>query len=242
MPTKKTVTSVADNPPVPVELIERRIYMIRSRKVMLDSDLADLYEVPTKALNQAVKRNLGRFPDDFIFRLTSREAERLNRSRIVTGSQRHRDPRLSPYAFTELGVAMLSSVLNSERAVQMNIVIMRAFVKLREVMTTHKDLSHKIQALERKYNKHDEELQVVFHAMRQLLEPPPTPAKRRIGFRSPGDKWHSDPANCDFPFSLARTGHNPWPRFSSIDPHYGTGALEEVSQDVGKSGVEPSRS
>jgi len=188
MPTKKTVTSVADNPPVPVELIERRIYMIRSRKVMLDSDLADLYEVPTKALNQAVKRNLGRFPDDFIFRLTSREAERLNRSRIVTGSQRHRDPRLSPYAFTELGVAMLSSVLNSERAVQMNIVIMRAFVKLREVMTTHKDLSHKIQALERKYNKHDEELQVVFHAMRQLLEPPPTPAKRRIGFRSPGDK------------------------------------------------------
>jgi hypothetical protein len=123
-----------------------------------------------------------------MFRLTIQETEVLNRSQFVTGSQRHRDPRSFPFAFTELGVAMLSSVLNSERAVHVNIIIMRAFVKLREVMATHKELAHKIAALERKYNKHDEELQVVFKAIKRLLEPPPTPPKRPIGFRSPGDK------------------------------------------------------
>jgi hypothetical protein len=188
MPTKRTVTSAAENPPAPVELIERRIYTIRGHKVMLDSDLAELYQVPTKRLNEAVKRSLNRFPEDFMFRLTGVEAEELNRSQIATGSQKHRDPRLSPYAFTELGVAMLSSVLNSERAVQVNIVIMRAFVKLREIMATHKELARRIEALERKYNQHDEELQVVFEAIKRLLQPLPTPSKRRIGFRSPDDK------------------------------------------------------
>ena len=120
----------AANLPVPLELIERRIYLIRGQKVMLDADLAELYRVPTKAFNQAVKRNPDRFPEDFMFRLSSDE---LNQSQFVTGSQKHRDPRNLPYAFTELGVAMLSSVLSSKRAVQMNILIMRAFVKLREV-------------------------------------------------------------------------------------------------------------
>lgn len=165
-------------------MIERRIYLIRGQKVMMDSHLAELYQVPTKALNQAVKRNLDRFPEDFMFRLTGEEAEELNRSQTVTGSQKHRDPRLLPYAFTELGVAMLSSVLNSQRAVQVNILIMRAFVKLREVMATHKDLAHKIEALERKYERHDEELQLVFKAIKKLLAPAPVPPKRRIGFRA----------------------------------------------------------
>ena len=123
-----------DRLPVPEELIERRIYLIRGQKVMLDSDLAGLYQVQTKKLNQAVKRNLDRFPGDFMFRLTAEETTALNRSQSVTGSQKHRDPRLLPYAFTEHGVAMLSSVLNSRRAVQMNIFIIRVFMKLREVL------------------------------------------------------------------------------------------------------------
>ncbi|HYL38111.1 MAG TPA: ORF6N domain-containing protein [Bryobacteraceae bacterium] len=130
--------------PVPAELIERRIYVIRGQKVMLDADSAGLYQVPTKAVNQAVKRNLDRFPVDFMFRLNKDETAAVNRSQFVTGSQRHRNPRLLPYAFTEHGVAMLSSVLNSRRAVQLNIFIIRVFMKLREVLATHKDLAHKI--------------------------------------------------------------------------------------------------
>jgi hypothetical protein len=122
---------------VPVEVIERRILLIRGHKVMLDSHLAELYEVPTRALNQAVKRNIDRFPEDFMFRLTTEEA---NRSQFVTGSQKHRDPRSLPYAFTEQGVAMLSSVLKSARAVQVNIAIMRTFVRLRQILATHKEL------------------------------------------------------------------------------------------------------
>ena len=129
-------TSV-DRLPVPEDVIERRIYLIRGQKVMLDSDLAGLYQVQTKKLNQAVKRNLDRFPSDFMFRLTAEETLTLNRSQSVTGSQKHRDPRQAPYAFTEQGVAMLSSVLNSRRAVQMNIFIIRVFMKLREVLATH---------------------------------------------------------------------------------------------------------
>jgi hypothetical protein len=135
-------------------LIEQRIYLIRSEKVMLDFDLARLYLVKTKTLNQAVKRNLDRFPADFMFRLTADETSVLNRSQLVTGSQRHRDPRLAPYAFTEHGVAMLSSVLNSPRAVQMNILIIRVFLKLREVLATHKDLARKIEQVEAKQEDH----------------------------------------------------------------------------------------
>ena len=153
--------------------------MIRGHKVMLDSDLADLYRVPTKVFNQAVKRNLKRFPRDFMFRLTGKEVKIL-RSQIVTSSWGGR--RNLPYAFTEQGVAMLSSVLNSERAVQVNIAIMRAFVKLREILTTHRELAEKIEELEKKYRQHDVKIQAVFDAIRELLQPPPVPTKRRIGF------------------------------------------------------------
>jgi len=180
---KRDPTSPPPQPlPVPVELIERRIYLIRGHKVMLDSDLADLYQAPTKAFNQAVKRNLDRFPDDFMFQLTEEEASIL-RSQFVTASRRN--IRYRPYAFTQEGVAMLSSVLNSSRAIQVNIAIMRAFVRLRELAGTHRDLAQKIAAMEKKY---DVQFKVVFEAIKKLLDPPPTPAKRRIGFAAHDEK------------------------------------------------------
>ncbi len=152
--------------------------MLRGQKVMIDSDLAGLYRVPTKVFNQAVKRNLKRFPKDFMFRLTIKESEIL-KSQFVTSTWGGR--RNLPYAFTEQGVAMLSSVLNSERAVQVNIAIMRAFVKLREILTTHRDLADKIEDLEKKYRQHDIKIRTVFDAIREMLQPPLSP-KRRIGF------------------------------------------------------------
>lgn len=166
---------------VPVERIERAILFLRDQKVMLDSDLAHLYGVSTRVLNQAVKRNLFRFPEDFMFRLTSKEVEQLNRSQFVTGSQKHRDPRFSPYAFTEHGVVMLASVLNSPIAVHASIQVVRAFVRLREILATHKDLARKLQEMEKKY---DTQFKVVFDAIRALMAPPPPPPKRPIGFHS----------------------------------------------------------
>jgi hypothetical protein len=163
-----------------VSVVERRIYEVRRHKVMLDTDLAELYQVPTKVLNQAVRRNPDRFPKDFRFQLTGKETESL-RSQFVTSNASRGGRRTLPFAFTEQGVAMLSSVLNSGRAVQVNVAIMRAFVKLREVMATHQDLASKISALERKYAEHDGEIQVIFDAIRRLLEPPPVAPKRRIG-------------------------------------------------------------
>ena len=165
---------------IPIDRIERSILIIRGEKVMLDADLAALYGVQTKALNQAVKRNLKRFPTDFMFRLTHEEVEALNRSQIVTSSQKHRDPRYPPYAFTEHGVAMLSSALNSERAIEVNILIVRAFVKLREMIATHKDLARKLDELEKKY---DRQFAVIFDAIRQLMTPP-KPKQRPIGFQT----------------------------------------------------------
>ena len=165
---------------VPVEVIERRIYLIRGEKIMLDSDLAELYRTPTKSLNLAVRRNSMRFPADFMFQLSQEEADSL-RFQIETSKARRGGRRYLPYVFTEQGIAMLSSVLNSERAVLVNISIMRTFVKLREIMVSHKDLAHKIEALERKYAKHDQQIQIVFDAIKRLLEPPVSP-KRRIGF------------------------------------------------------------
>jgi hypothetical protein len=164
---------------VPAETIERRILLIRGQKVLLDSALAELYQVPTKVLNQAVKRNLDRFPPDFMFRLTGEEANQVNQSQNVTGSQKHRNPRLMPYAFTEQGVAMLSSVLKSARAVQVNIAIMRTFVRLRQMLETHRDLAEKLQILEQKY---DQQLQAVFEILNQLMEPLPDAPKHPIGF------------------------------------------------------------
>ena len=147
---------------------------------MLDSDLAQLYQVLTKNLDKAISRNRERFPEDFMFQLTKSEAESL-RFQIGTSNVGRGGRRYLPYVFTQEGVAMLSSVLNSSRAIHVNIVIMRAFVKLREIMSTHKDLAHKIEALERKYAQHDEEIQVIFKTIKKLLAPPRSP-KRRIGF------------------------------------------------------------
>lgn len=161
------------------EFIGRRIYLIRGQKVILDSDLAELYQVPTKVLNQAVQRNGSRFPDDFMFRLSHKETMNL-RSQFVTSSYGGR--RYQPYAFTELGVAMLSSVLKSDRAVQMNIFIMRAFVKLREMLATHADLAKKIDELEKGQKEHGRHLVVISAAIKRLMEAQ-KPKKDVIGFQ-----------------------------------------------------------
>jgi hypothetical protein len=177
---------------IPVERIEHAILLIRGHKVMLDKDLAALYDVETKALNQAVKRNLGRFPEDFMFKLTWEEAEVL-RSQFVTlkpeesGSSRSQsvtlkrgqNPKYRPYAFTEQGVAMLSTVLRSPRAIAVNIEIMRAFVRLRRMLASHADLASRLDAMEKKY---DSQFKVVFDAIRQLMLPSERKPKRRIGF------------------------------------------------------------
>jgi hypothetical protein len=160
---------------LPAERIERLIYLIRDQKVMLDMDLADLYGVETKRLNEQVKRNIERFPDDFMFQLTKAESVNL-KSQIATSRWGGR--RTIPFAFTEQGVAMLSSVLNSKRAVQVNIEIMRTFVHLRRLLLSNKDLSRRLNELEKKY---DTQFKIVFDAIRQLMVPEPKP-KQRIGF------------------------------------------------------------
>lgn len=164
---------------IPTETIEHAILLIRGHKVILDEDLALLFGVPTKVFNQSVKRNLERFSDDFMFQLTVEENENL-RSQFVASSSRHGGRRSLPYAFTEQGVAMLSSLLNSSRAIEVNIAIMQAFVRLREMLHTNKDLARKLEQMEKKY---DAQFKVVFDAIRQLMEPPPPPVKKgRIGF------------------------------------------------------------
>ena len=179
---KKTSAAATGNPPVPSGVIEQRIYLVRGQKVMLDAELAELYGVPTKVLNQAVTRNMERFPEDFMFRLSREEAGVVYRSQFVTGSQKHRDPRYPPRAFTQEGVAMLSSVLRGKRAVQVNIAIMRAFVRLREMLQTHKDLARKLDEMEQKY---DTQFKVVFDAIRKLMEQPADKPRKTIGFRTP---------------------------------------------------------
>jgi hypothetical protein len=144
---KKTPAFIAERLPVPIEQIERRIYLIRGRRVMLDADLAKLYRVATKVLNQAIKRNPARFPSDFMFQLTQEEAESL-RSQVVTSNPGRGGRRYQPYVFTEHGVAMLSAVLKSQRAVQMSILIVRAFVKMREILASHKDLAARVEKLD----------------------------------------------------------------------------------------------
>ncbi|MHB0929426.1 MAG: ORF6N domain-containing protein [Candidatus Nanopelagicales bacterium] len=166
---------------LPVGRVETRILTIRGHRVMIDADLAELYGVPTKRLNEAVRRNATRFPADFMFQLTVEESESL-RSQIATlepGRGRYR--KYLPYAFTEQGVSMLSSVLNSERAVQVNISIMRAFVVLRRAAASHVALSRRLDELERKHGVHDEKLKIVFKAIRELMDPPKK-ARRKIGF------------------------------------------------------------
>jgi phage regulator Rha-like protein len=160
---------------VPLEVIEQKILLIKGQKVMLDSDLAELYGVETKMLVRAVKRNSERFPDDFMIQLTKEEFENL---KYHFGTSRWGGRRYRPYSFTENGIAMLSSVLNSKRAIQVNIQIMRTFTKLREMIATHKDLVKRLNELEKKY---DGQFQIVFEAIRQLIEVEEKP-KRKIGF------------------------------------------------------------
>jgi len=165
---------------IPQEIIESKIFFIRGYKVMLDRDLARLYGVETKYLIRQVKRNPLRFPEDFMFQLTSEEFLRCQNVTSSWGGRRY-----LPYAFTEQGIAMLSSVLNSERAIQVNIAIMRAFVKLRELMITHKDLARKIEELEQKFRKHDENFVIVFKAIKKILQASHERQKRKasIGFQ-----------------------------------------------------------
>ena len=167
---------------IPQEAIERKIYLVRGHRVMLSMGLARLYGVPTMRLNEQVKRNLKRFPSDFMFQLSNAEYEILKSQIAISSWGGAR--RANPYAFTEQGVAMLSSVLNSERAIQVNIAIMRAFVRLKAVLATHKELAHKLSELERKIEKHDEDICAIFEAIRQLMAPPPEKPKRRIGFHA----------------------------------------------------------
>ena len=162
---------------VPAERILHSIHVFRNERVLLDADLATLYSVETRVLVQAVKRNIQRFPSDFMFQLTEREWADLKSQSVIPSPWGGR--RTAPYAFTELGVAMLSSVLNSERAIQANILIMRAFTQLRTMLASHADLARKLESLECKY---DGQFRVVFEAIRDLMTPP-TPIKQPIGFR-----------------------------------------------------------
>lgn len=166
---------------ITLEGLQERIYLVRGHRIMLSTTLSALYEVEPKVLIQAVKRNIDRFPSDFAFQLEWREVENI-RSQFVTLKGRGRHPKYPPYAFTEQGVAMLSSVLRSERAVEVNIAIMRAFVKLREVVWSHRDLAVKLAELERRIANHDEGIRTLFEAIHQIMNPPETP-RRRIGFQ-----------------------------------------------------------
>ena len=179
-----------DGVPAAVVPVEEIIVVIRGERVILDHHLARLYGVTTKALNQAVRRNHERFPTDFVFRLTVQEVagltsqiatsnSEINRSQIVTGSQRHRDPRYRPYAFTEHGALMAANVLRSARAVEMSLFVVRAFVRLRRSVVDHADLSRRLDEMEKKY---DAQFKVVFDAIRALMAPPQKP-RCSIGFR-----------------------------------------------------------
>ncbi|MCG2725567.1 MAG: ORF6N domain-containing protein [Elusimicrobia bacterium] len=163
---------------VPAEIIENKIFLIREHRVMIDFDLAQLYGVPTKVLNQAVKRNKKRFPPDFMFKLSNVEMKNWRSQNVTSNPSFKKGLRWASTAFTEKGVAMLSSVLNSERAIEANIQIMRTFTKIREMLINHKELKDKIEILE---NKYDAQFKIVFDAIRELMAPPEKP-KKRIGF------------------------------------------------------------
>jgi hypothetical protein len=169
---------------VPEEIIQSKIYLIRGKKVMLDKDLSELYNVENKRLNEQVKRNQDRFPEDFMFTLTKEEFENL-RSQIATSSWG--GSRKLPQAFTEHGVLMLSGVLNSPRAIKVNIQIIRIFTRMRELLLTHKDILLKLEKLEAKSEKNDADIQLIFKYLKQLLSPHAKPRKR-IGYKLPGDE------------------------------------------------------
>ncbi len=160
--------------------IAAKIYLVRGIKVILDRDLAELYGVETRSLIQAVKRNIDRFPSDFMFQFTQDEFNSLRSQIVISKGKGGR--RYLPFVFTEQGVAMLSSVLRSKRAIEVNIAIMRAFVKLREMLATHKELAQKLVELERRLEDHDEHIQTIFDAIRQLMMPSDKKDKKKIGF------------------------------------------------------------
>ena len=165
------------------EIIERKIYLIRGQKVMLDRNLAELYGVETRTLNQAVKRNIKRFPKDFMFQLTKEEFSAQRSQFVIFEKGKGRYPKYLPYMFTEQGIAMLSTVLNSERAIQVNIEIMRAFVRLRKMLVSNAALARKIKLLEQKY---DNQFKIIFEAIYNLMEPTEK-KKRKIGFERDKD-------------------------------------------------------
>jgi len=172
---------------IPLEVIEGKIFILRGHRVMLDRDLAELFGVPLKRLNEQVKRNHDRFPDDFMFQLTLGEGKAvlLSRSQIAT-LKRGENIKYRPYAFTEHGAVMLANVLRSPVAVRASIQVVRAFVHLRQMLATNQDLARKIEALERKVGKHDSDLQAILAMLQKLLQPPPVPSKRPLGFAPPG--------------------------------------------------------
>ena len=163
--------------------VERRILSVRGQRVILAPDLAELYGVPTYRLNEQVKRNARRFPEDFVFRLTTEEAAAL-RSQFAISKEGRGGARYAPNAFTEHGAIMAANVLNSRRAVQASVHVVRAFVRLRHTLAAHQELAQKFRELERKVGTHDEAIRGILAAIRQLMEPPPEPPKERIGFRS----------------------------------------------------------
>jgi hypothetical protein len=175
------VAKTEQTAPSRVDEIASAILVLRGQRVILDADLATLYGVTTKALNQAVKRNAERFPDDFFFRPTRNEVDALNRSQSVTGSQKHRDPRFPPFAFTEHGAIMAATILNSKCAVEMSVYVVRAFVQLRRLLASNTELAQRLRELERKLEGHDAAITAMLAAIRELMNPPE--AKRRaIGF------------------------------------------------------------
>jgi hypothetical protein len=170
---------------VPVEHITGAILVLRGHRVLLDAELAALYGVTTKRLNEQVKRNVERFPEDFLFRLSAAEVETLNRSQFATGSQKHRNPRFPPYAFTEHGAIMAAMILNSPHAVEMSVYVVRAFVHLRELLSSNRELARRFAQLEtrleKKLTEHDQAIAAILSAIRELMNPS-APKRRPIGF------------------------------------------------------------
>jgi hypothetical protein len=164
------------------EQVAHKIYLVHGKKVMLDFDLAELYAVETRVLNQAVKRNINRFPQDFMFQLTDREWEIL-RSQFVISKKGRGGVRYLPFAFTEQGVAMLSSVLNSGVAIAVNIQIIRVFTKMREILYSNKEILRQLEKMEQKITGHDEDIVLIFEYLKKLLNPPKPPPRPKIGFR-----------------------------------------------------------
>ncbi|MES1215485.1 MAG: ORF6N domain-containing protein [Bacteroidota bacterium] len=177
----KTVKSLM----IPEELVMNKIYIIRGLKVMLDRDLAELYQVETKRLKEAVRRNLNRFPDDFMFEMTTTELQNW-RSQIAASNSEKMGLRHPPFCFTEQGVSMLSSILNSETAINVNIQIIRVFTKMREMIMTHKDILLQLEKIENKLTQHDNDIALIFGYLKQLLTPPEQP-RNKIGFRRNGE-------------------------------------------------------